>query len=230
MTTEQINQKIVLTEAAVKLNQEGTFTIPRLAKDTGLTASDIYRLFPNKKAILRFYYPSLVIRYRAMIEEIEDFETYTISEKLSNFMFTLFDLMMEQREFVDDTFDTMVFKSGKKTPFHKEVQALFTEFFTTDPNIAVSAGFLMKDYFYGFIRDEYLHVIKFWLNDGSHGYEKSMALTDKLTGFVEELIYNKTIDKGFDLFKYLLGSAGLGRKIPIVGNWITEFFEGEDKA
>lgn len=229
MTAEQINDKIELCEAAIDLTlSDGKFTVTKLSEATGKSASQIYSLFPNKKAILEYYYPSLVIRYSAMIEEIDDFETYTISEKISNFVFTLFDMMDERREFVEDTFDKLVFKKGCDSEFHKEVTALFKHFFTTDARIAVSAGFVMKDYFYEFIAKEYLHIVKFWLKDESDGKERTFALTDKLTGFVEEIVYNKVLDKGFDLAKYLISHAGLAKNIPLFGEWITSWFKEEE--
>ncbi len=229
-TAEQINSKIELTGAAVALYSErGSFTISQLIDATGYTASQIYALFPNKRSILEYYYPSLVIRYEAMIGEIEGFEHYTISEKLSSIIFTSFDMMSEKRSFVENTFHSMVFSKGKNSEFHEEVTTLFKHFFTSDAEVAVSAAFLMKDYFYEFIAKEYLHIVKFWLKDDSEGKDRSIALVDKLTGFLQELIYNKTIDKGFDLAKYLITYAGLAKNIPIVGEWITDWFKGEQK-
>ena len=229
MTAEQINTKIELCEAAIAIQlANGNFRISQLTDATGKSASDIYALFPNKKSILAFYYPSLIIRYKAMIGEIDDFETYSISEKISNFVFTLFDMLDEHHEFVEDTFDALVFQRKSKSSFHTEATQVFKHFFTTDANIAVSAGFVMKDYFYEFIAKEYLHIVKFWLNDGSEGKERTFALTDKLTAFVEELVYNKTIDKGFDLAKYLLSHAGLAKKIPLFGEWISKSFSDEE--
>jgi AcrR family transcriptional regulator len=229
MTTEEINDKIELCEIAIDhVINDGKFTIAQLAKASGKTASEIYSLFPNKNAILQYYYPSLVIRYSAMIDKIEDFESYTISEKLSNFIFTSFDMMEDRREFVEDTFEKMVFKRRCDSQFHQEVTQLFKHFFTTDGRIAISAGFVMKDYFYEFIAREYLDIVKFWLNDDSDGKERSFALTDKLTGFVEEVVYNKVLDKGFDLAKYLISHAGLAKNIPVFGEWITSWFKEED--
>ncbi len=231
MTAEQINDKIELCETAIDLIlAEGSFTIAQLSEATDKTASQIYSLFPNKKAITQYYYPSLIIRYSAMIEEIEDFESYTISEKLSNFIFTTFDMMEDRREFVEDTFEKMIFKKGCNSEFHQEVTALFKHFFTTDGRIAVSAGFVMKNYFYEFIAREYLDIIKFWLNDDSDGKERSFALTDKLTGFTEEVVYNKVIDKGFDLAKYLISHAGLAKNIPLFGEWITDLFKDKEST
>lgn len=229
MTAEQINDKIEFCESAIDLMlTKSSFTIAQLSEATGKTASQIYSLFPNKKAILKYYYPSIVIRYSSMIEEIEDFDSYSISEKLSNFIFTSFDMLDDRKEFVEDTFEKMVFKKGCNSEFHHEVTALFKHFFTTDGRIAVSAGFVMKDYFYEFIAKEYLHIVKFWLEDDSDGKERSFALTDKLTGFVEEVVYNKVLDKGFDLAKYLISHAGLAKNIPLFGEWIESWFKDNE--
>tara|TARA_R100000781_G_scaffold33198_2_gene24106 strand:- start:1034 stop:1735 length:702 start_codon:yes stop_codon:yes gene_type:complete len=229
MTAEQINDKIEFCESAIDLMlTKSSFTIAQLSEATGKTASQIYSLFPNKKTILKYYYPSIVIRYSSMIEEIEDFDSYSISEKLSNFIFTSFDMLDDRKEFVEDTFEKMVFKKGCNSEFHHEVTALFKHFFTTDGRIAVSAGFVMKDYFYEFIAKEYLHIIKFWLEDDSNGKERSFALTDKLTGFVEEVVYNKVLDKGFDLAKYLISHAGLAKNIPLFGEWIESWFKDNE--
>ncbi|HAH52646.1 MAG TPA: hypothetical protein DCL80_15865 [Balneola sp.] len=229
MTAEQINDKIEFCESAIDLMlTKSSFTIAQLSEATGKTASQIYSLFPNKKTILKYYYPSIVIRYSSMIEEIEDFDSYSISEKLSNFIFTSFDMLDDRKEFVEETFEKMVFKKGCNSEFHQEVTALFKHFFTSDGRIAVSAGFVMKDYFYEFIAKEYLHIIKFWLEDDSNGKERSFALTDKLTGFVEEVVYNKVLDKGFDLAKYLISHAGLAKNIPLFGKWIESWFKDNE--
>ncbi|HAW81284.1 MAG TPA: hypothetical protein DCX27_17220 [Balneola sp.] len=229
MTAEQINDKIEFCESAIDLVlTKSSFPIAQLSEATGKTASQIYSLFPNKKTILKYYYPSIVIRYSSMIEEIEDFDSYSISEKLSNFIFTSFDMLDDRKEFVEETFEKMVFKKGCNSEFHQEVTALFKHFFTSDGRIAVSAGFVMKDYFYEFIAKEYLHIIKFWLEDDSNGKERSFALTDKLTGFVEEVVYNKVLDKGFDLAKYLISHAGLAKNIPLFGKWIESWFKDNE--
>lgn len=224
MTAEEINSKLEITESAIQLYMDGNFTISNLVDKTGKTASDIYNLFPNKKSILSFYYTGLIYQYRAMIVEIGDFDSYTVSEKLSNFIYTTFDMMNEKRVFVEDTYNEYIFRKSE-SKFQEEVKELFEEFISDDPDIAVSAAFFIGDYFYSFLAKEYTHILKFWTKDNSEGYERSMALTDKLTAFVEELIYNKIIDKGFDLAKYLVNHAGLGNNIPIVGHCISDLFK-----
>ena len=111
MDAEKINKKIEITWAAVDIYQEKKkVSIPDLVNKTNISATEIYQLFPNKQAILAYYYPALVLQYWAMIEEIEDFESYAIGEKFSNFIYTIFDMMDEKEAFVTDTFNKYVFK------------------------------------------------------------------------------------------------------------------------
>lgn len=229
MDTEKINTKIELSEAAIDLYIEDKFSIPNLTKETGKTASEIYTLFPNKKSILKFYYPSLVIRYQAMIDEIDDFDSYSISEKLSNFAFTLFDMMDERREFVEKTFQKFEWNCTSSSDFQKEIKALFKEFFTSDGNIATSAGFFIGDWFYASLKTQYLFLTKFWLDDDSDGYERTFALTDKITGFIEELVYSKIADKGFDLAKYSLSAFGFSKQVEDFNDWVSSWFEDESE-
>lgn len=227
MDTEKINLKIELTEAAIDLYIENKFTIANLANKTGKNASEIYSVFPNKKAILEFYYPSLVIRYQAMISEIDDFDSYSISEKLSNFAFTLFDMMGERRVFVEDTFEKYVWHCSSKSEFKQEIRTLFKDFFTSDGNISTSAGFFIGNLFYNSLATQFLYLIKFWLEDESEDRERTIALTDKITGFIEELVYSKIVDKGFDLAKYSLSAFGLSKQVEDFNEWVSSWFEEE---
>ncbi|MTI88465.1 MAG: TetR/AcrR family transcriptional regulator [Balneolaceae bacterium] len=228
MKVEEINTKIEICEAAIDLYLEDAFEIPKLVKKTGKTASEIYTLFPNKQSILEFYYPSLIIRYRAMVGEIEGFETYTISEKLSNFIYTVFDMMDDRRAFVEETFHPMIGDRWTNTDFHNEVKELFKDFFTTDEHMAVSAAFLLNDYFYAFLRNQYLSLVNTWLDDESDDQVRTMALTDKLTSFIEEVVYNKVVDKGLDLMKYIFTQTGLSDDINDFTDWFSGWCSDEE--
>jgi hypothetical protein len=230
MNIEELSTKIELSQAATDLYIEDKFSIPNLTGQTGYSASQIYALFANKNAILKFYYPALIFQYRAMIAEIEDFETYSISEKLSNFAFTLFDMMEERRAFVDNTFEKWEGNYASKSEFQQEIKKLFKEFFTTDGNIATSAGFFMGDLFYGALKAHYIYLIKFWLQDDRQDQERTFALVDKITAFIEELVYSKIADKGFDLMKYSLNAFGFNQKMKDVNTWFTNWFRDESEV
>jgi len=229
MDAEEINKKIEITWAAVDIYQERSrITIPDLVNATKLSATEIYSLFPDKKAILAYFYPALVFQYWAMIDEIEDFENYDIGEKFSNFIYTMFDLMTEKETFVKDTFDNLVFKPGHRSDFFEETTSLFKEFLTTDGNIAVSAAFFMGDLYYKFLSTQYLFLIRFWINDSSEGKERTLALADKLSSLFEELVYNKAVDKTFDLIKFIFGNNDFESWLPKLGDFTTKSEEEEE--
>lgn len=218
MDADTINKKIDITWAAVELYEsKGKVSIPDLVNKTKFSATEIYNIFPNKKAILDYFYPALIIQYWAMIDEIEDFEGYAISEKISNFIYTMFDLMNERAKFVEDTFDKYIFRKGGRSEFHEETTSLFKEFLTTDGNIAVSAGFFMGDAYYKILSSQYLFLIKYWLSDTSDNKERTLALADKLSSLFEEIVYNKTVDKGFDLIKFIFGNKDIDSWLPKLG-------------
>ena len=53
-----------------------------LINSSEMSASQIFELFPAKDAMLAYAYPSMVIQYWAMIDEIDEFHRLLISEKL----------------------------------------------------------------------------------------------------------------------------------------------------
>ena len=231
MAEEHLQEKFEISEAAVQLyiEHDGDFSIQQLAHALEIEAEHIYDLFPNKKSILLFFYTAIVYRYRGMIDEIDGFESYTLSEKLSNFMFTSLDIMNEHREFVKQTFDTLIGDIFQTSPFEKEVQLLFKDFFMEDASVSVSSAFIARDYFFSFLKSQYLFLVRYWIKDESADSERTIALIDKFASFIEEAMYNKVLDKGFDLAKYSLSTAEIAKDIPIIGDIIASIFK-ENKS
>ena len=68
-----------------------------------------------------------------------------------------------------------------------------------------------------------MHVIYFWLNDDSDESERFVALVDKVTAFLGELIRSEKLAvKGVDLTKYLIANNVI--KVPFSQNLLTKFF------
>ena len=203
----EVKLEIATVAADLYVEQEGTFTISEVAGVLNMDVADIFDYFPNKSAILEFYYHSLVLRYRFMIDEIENFSTYSLSEKLSNFIYASLDLMNEKPEFVEMTYNSIIRYSYTTTAFEKEAQAVLTEFFEEDPNISTSSRFFINSAFLKLMLQKYLYIIAYWIKDTSEGKERTMELVDKLTAFIEEILYNKIADKGFELGKFVFTNS-----------------------
>lgn len=199
----EIKYQIADIASDLYVKGDGDFTLKSIANEMEITVGEIFEYFPNKRAILEFFYASFVIRYELMTNEIEGFEGYSLSEKFSNFAFASFDMLQEKKAFVDRTFKKLIINSNHKTAFEKEVERLSRKFLKSDPRLADSSILVLNDCYYSFLRQVYLRLVQFWLNDESDQQELSMELTDKLTSLMEEVMYNRILDKGFDLGKFI---------------------------
>lgn len=212
MTTidpEKFEIKVTISEVAVDLyiKQDGSFSLKEIADELSLTVGEIFNYFPNKQEILKFYYASLVFRYQMMVDEIEDFDSYMLSEKLSNFAYASFDMLKERKAFIESTFEVLIIYSYEKTLYEKEVEKLLKKFVENDALVSSTSTVFLNQCMYSFLRQQYLSLVRFWLTDDSEDYELSMELTDKLTNFMQEIMYSAVLDKGFDLVKFLASNS-----------------------
>ncbi|MFH5833535.1 hypothetical protein [Halalkalibaculum sp. DA384] len=216
--------KYRISEAAVEqYEKEGkNFTLKQVSRQADCTVADILEYFPGKKAILQFYYTGLLVRYRLMLEDIEGFDDYLLAEKLSNFVYTSFDLLDEHKSFVRETFTPLIFCSYSGTGFEQQTRELLERFFSGDPRISSSSALLMNRYFYQVLYRKYTVLIRFWLKDTSEEQEVSMELTDKYTAFLQELMYSAAVDKGFDLAKFLFSNAVFSSGFQSIKNLFPE--------
>jgi len=213
---ERLQIKLEIAEAACHyyIQNDGSFTFREVAGETDMDPAEIFNYFSTKQDILEFYYTSLVIKYQLMIEEIEDFETYTISEKLSNFIYASFDMMKEQKAFVEATFRPIIMDSFNRTDYEEHIEKLFKTFFRNDPQISLSSTLVLRPLFFRLMVKKYLSIVNFWLNDESEGQELAMEFVDKLTAFIQEVMYNSVVDKGVELIKFLTTNNIVTQHIP----------------
>src|SRR5699024_11581454 len=106
MTTfdpETIEMKFAIADAATDLYVagDGHCQIKYVANTVEIDPAKVFDYFSNKESILQFYYTAVMYRYRLMIDEIDDFNSYTIGEKFSNFVYASFDMLDEKRVFVE---------------------------------------------------------------------------------------------------------------------------------
>lgn len=221
--TAEIKFAIAESAADLYVEGEGQFYIRDVAKAAEIDPGEVFDYFPNKQAILQYYYTMLVYRYRMMIEEIEQFDSYTLSEKLSNFAYTSFDMLHQKEAFVQATFKELILCSYSKTDFEKEIEYLIEDFLEQDDRLSASSEMIRNGYFNTFLKHKYLKLVHFWLADDSTDRELSMELTDKLTNFLQELMYNTMADQGFELAKFLYANKKeFLDRIPIINQLFSK--------
>ncbi|WP_141691577.1 hypothetical protein [Rhodohalobacter halophilus] len=212
--TIETRLKINISEAATEhflINPR--FTIQSLAGSLNMSAEDIFDLFPNRRAILEYYYESRLYLYQDSITEIDGYDQYTLSEKLSHLFLTLLDSFEEQREFVLTTYKEWVVWNKRKSAFIEIFLDELKTIFTNDPKTSRYSAIIQNRLLWKSILLQFHGLIAFWANDSSRMRENSMALADKWTSFIEEIFYTHIIDKGFDLGKFLWMNASLNKCI-----------------
>lgn len=198
-------QKIVSAAIALYIDDRANFTIANIARKTRIKKVEIYNFFNSRSAILKYYYPLCVERYRIMTADIDDFAIWSLEEKLANFAYALFDMLQEEREFVEEHFAEAIVHGSATSRFEHDVGALLNEFIGEDCTTGWLASFLAR---------EYVHLIGFWLADESSDAQRTMALVDKGASFVGEAVHSSAlVYKGIDLTKYLVANDIV--KIPL---------------
>jgi len=208
--TKETDLRSSIINAAIDLYLEdkAKYNMRNVAKKLDIEPAVVYKHFPTKESILKAFYKDLVKNYQEMTKEIEDFASYTLAEKMQNFTYASFDLLSEQREFFNHTFDKMVLKDGTSKGMGKDVKKMLKHWITEDERIADSARPFIGSLTYELLTKEYFHLLHFWKTDESEDAERTIALTDKLSTLIEELFYSKVVDKAVDTAKYIFQQSG----------------------
>ena len=229
MDADLFNKKFEIAQAAVEVyvRQPSDYFIHEVAMTLATDSEHIYHYFKNRWEILDFYYQSLVTRYRLMTLEIEDYQHFSLAEKLSNFAYSSLGMLGEQKTFVAQTFDRFVLNASPKSSLESEAERLLRDFIEEDSFTGNFQAILARYGGYSILARELLQIVAFWLKDQSSHAETTQAFIDKWSRFIEELFYNKILDSGLDLSKYLMQNRMEGTGISLLGELIRAPFRSK---
>ncbi len=211
---KELTLKIRISEAGAERYVENPrFTIQSLAKKLKIDSKDIFELFPNRSEILNYYYDSRILVYKEQIQMIDNYSDYSLSEKLSLLILTLFDLFHEHREYVLMTYKKKVLCSMSMHSFESQFKNEIKQIFHSDRNLSSGSSLLINRAFYYSLFQTFNGFFYFWSRDTSNNYENSTALIDKWASFVQEVFYTRIADKGLDLGKFLFYHSPLSQFI-----------------
>lgn len=208
-----------ITRAAAKLytNNRNQFTFRNIAASAGCRLDEVQSLYSAKNAILEDFYNLIPGQFRDLSSNIPDYAALTIGEKISNYLFTTFDLLSEEPEFVKATFGDYVLRrrisrNSCRSGWERESAGIFRDFVESDDRIPEPNKLLIPGFLYQVAAREYLRIVQFWLTDPSPGTERTLALVDKLTAFFQEILYSGILDRGADLVKFAINEASARAK------------------
>ncbi|RUM74635.1 MAG: TetR/AcrR family transcriptional regulator [Sulfurovum sp.] len=210
--------KAKILASAVDLIIEKGFksaSMREMAKNAGVSNPTIYNYFPTKEKILYAYVEQKHKETAQILQEIEDFNTYTLREQLQTLIETELELYLEDREFILQISDMVFHSAGLKLELLYDNNKLFTDMVKDMLEIAIDAEEIprppLEEHLPRLFWDYYIMVVAYWVKDDSEMFENTTQFIDHSLGVIEALlqssIMNKAHDLGLFLFKtHLLSS------------------------
>ena len=210
--------KAKILEEAVNLIIEKGFksaSMREMAKNAGVSNPTIYNYFPTKEKILYAYVEQKHKETAMILQEIEDFNTYSLREQLQTLIETELELYLEDREFIMQISDMVFHSGGLKLDSLYENNKVFTDMVADMLSIAIEAEEIPRPPFEEHLPrlfwDYYIMVVAYWVKDDSEMFENTTQFIDHSLGVIEALLQsnllNKANDLGMFLFKTHLLSA-----------------------
>lgn len=216
MTGQEQEVRLKAVDAAIRIytKDRTRFTSDILIKEAGINRKEYERYFESKYAVIRYYYEWTISQYEAMISEIQDFEGFTTAEKISNFLYTLFDILDEQETFVRQTYRRFIYHALIKTGFQNQIEQLYRSFIGDDERIPSFNKTVTGTQLYRTLTRTSMWIISYRLDDDSPQKERTMALVDKVTALLDEVLTNTVPDKTIDLITFLGSNSKFLSQIP----------------
>jgi AcrR family transcriptional regulator len=202
--------KVKILESAVELMTIKGYknaSLREIAKEAGVSNPTIYNYFPTKEKILYAYVEQKHKKTAEILQEIENFNTYTLREQLQALIETELELYLEDREFILQISD-MVFQSGGlKLESLYENNKIFTDMVQDMLDIAIEAEEISKppleEYLPKLFWDYYIMVVAYWVKDDSEMFENTTQFIDHSLGVIEALLQSSIMNKAHDLGMFL---------------------------
>jgi AcrR family transcriptional regulator len=186
-------------------------SVYHFCKTLGIEEADFYRHFSSFASIETSVWADTLTGVLQKLEANEDYANFGIREKLLSFFFALTEEMRSQRSFFIRS-SANWFIPGKasaaKNALEQEVKPFFeklvAEGFQTG-ELADRAK--ISDYYPRAMMVQFWFIIQFWMTDESRDFEDTDAAIEKGVNLGFDLMKENTLDKAFDLAKFLWGRA-----------------------
>jgi AcrR family transcriptional regulator len=204
-------RKIVKT--AVELFSEHSYnkvTMRTIARAAKMGDATIYKYFPSKEKILIAYYELCVEDAVLALKDIENFEEYSLQEKIQVLLDNYLAIMLADREFVSESF-TLLFQSpmflfGDTNPIRKELHATIACFLDDAFAKDEIAGFPFQSVLPDVICEYIIGVLYFWIKDESDEFHETTQFIDMTLNLGMSLLKSGIINRTTDFFGFMLKS------------------------
>ncbi len=211
------NRRIIIRAAVDLISEKGfkSATMRGIAKNAGMGEATIYNYFPTKETILYGYYQDHVQACIGILQQVEDFHTFSLQEQLQTFFETSLNLFLPDRTFVSETFRLVLFGGSGDWSRLKPIRTAFLSAIDDMLAAAAEVGEIPEQVFRGlisqFFMDSYLGAVHYWLTDTSEAFSNTSVLIDRGLDLACTLLKAGIANKIFDITIFLFKTHILPR-------------------
>lgn len=211
--TPQSGPEDRIIDAAVRLYAENrdAFRMADICEVAGVDTAEAESLFETKAEILRAFYRRAFSRYAALEGQVPDFSAYSLAEKVATLTFSYADEISYPAGFAAETFGPLMLQGGPSVSFEKLFQERIAWYIGSDPAVSDVFKPLFGAWAHRFCAKIVLGLIRDRLTDKSPEQERSAALVDKVTMLMQTVFYAGTLDRLWDLGKYLYSQRNVNK-------------------
>jgi AcrR family transcriptional regulator len=202
--------KVKILESAVELMTIKGYknaSLREIAKEAGVSNPTIYNYFPSKEKILYFYIEQKLIETGQVLQNIEDFHTYTLREQLQTLIETQLEFYLEDREFVTEIMSMALTPSIGAMELIYDSKEQFTKMVSEMLEIAIEAKEIseppFKEFMPNLFWDYNVAVVAYWIKDDSEMFENTTQFIDNSMGVIEALLDSNVLQKASDLGMFM---------------------------
>jgi AcrR family transcriptional regulator len=179
--------------------------------------------FISVNDVIRAWYPNAVDIVSRQTQEIPDFGSLPLQDRLGTFCFMLIDVVESRLPFVTATF------RYQASPFGSSFQRRLREALQTilqAPNVpGVNYLVVDSDVTRFVVAESIVQMIQSWLHDESPDRARATALIDRILALLSEIMINRVPEKAADLIKYAVEAGYLPvDRLPLIG----DMFKSQD--
>ncbi len=206
---KEIRRKLI--EAAVELITAKGYraaTMRVIARQAGVGEATIYNYFATKEKIIYAYFEERLESTLKDIRTVEEFEDYSLHEKLQSLLESNLYHLMPDREFVAEVFPLAFVRPLGRFSEAARMRKMLRDEVRGYLDAAVESGELpeqpLLDFLSGFFWDYYLGVLIYWLRDDSEEFNATTQLVDLSLAFSSSLLRSGVVSHAADLMSFLM--------------------------
>ncbi|MEM1093830.1 MAG: hypothetical protein AAGJ10_04445 [Bacteroidota bacterium] len=196
-------------------------TARRISEAAGVSQMEFYSVFDHVDEVLPAYYTSRIDAFVGIRADIAEYDTFSLDERISTFIFVLFDLLEADAAFVAHSFPELQ-RRGRLGDFRERITKEYALILDSPDIPALNQMATGKPWLHRRLASQHLSLVDFWCRDASAQREQTTALVDKYVAFFADVATFRGVERGVDLVRYLqqVGEINV-RWIPFVGRYLA---------